>query len=209
MVLRGSIFILFPPSFCFCLAALFFFSYECMKRLIGEKRQNALSYSISSSLSEVVACSVRVPVEIVKQRMQVSGTNNIFAMVQGILKSEGGWGLYRGFTATIQREIPFAAIQFPVYEALKSRFARDDRIEMALCGSAAGGFTAFLTTPLDVLKTRTMLNPTDNPSLKKLWREGGLRCLFAGAVPRVMWISIGGFVFFGVYEKALAHLKEI
>ena len=29
--------------------------------------------------------------------------------------------------------------------------------------------------------------------------------LFAGIVPRVTWISIGGFIFFGAYEKS----KEI
>ncbi len=29
------------------------------------------------------------------------------------------------------------------------------------------------------------------------------RVFFAGVQPRVMWISIGGFVFFGAYEQAL------
>ena len=30
--------------------------------------------------------------------------------------------------------------------------------------------------------------------------------LFSGIVPRVSWISIGGFIFFGVYEKSKALL---
>lgn len=136
---------------------------------------------------------------------------NFVSVFYKILRSEGGFGLYRGFTATIQREIPFSAVQFPIYEYLKKRFARDDRRRMAICGSIAGGVTALLTTPLDVLKTRTMLNSnSDNPSFKKLWNEGRIRSLFAGAVPRVLWVSIGGFVFFGVYEKIiqLANFKE-
>jgi len=38
-------------------------------------------------------------------------------------------------------------------------------------------------------------------ALKTVKEEKGLRGLFAGVVPRTLWISIGGFVFFGVYEK--------
>ena len=181
-------------------------SYECLKRSIGSENQNALTLSLSSSISEVVACTVRVPVEVIKQRMQVEiyRDMNFLSVFCKILRTEGGFGLYRGFTATIQREIPFSAIQFPIYEYLKKRFAVDDRRKMAMCGSIAGGVTAFLTTPLDVLKTRTMLNTSsDNPSFKKLWSEGRIRSLFAGAVPRVLWVSIGGFVFFGVYEKII------
>jgi len=133
---------------------------------------------------------------------------NFVSVFYKILRTEGGFGLYRGFTATIQREIPFAAIQFPIYEELKKRFAGEDRRRMALCGSVSGGLTAFLTTPLDVLKTRTMLNTKNHideapPSFRTLWKEGKVRSLFAGAIPRVLWVSIGGFVFFGVYEKII------
>ena len=137
---------------------------------------------------------------------------NFVSVLSNILRSEGTFGLYRGFTATIQREIPFAAIQFPIYESLKTKYAGDDRRKMALCGSFSGGLTAFLTTPLDVLKTRTMLNLNpqkhpDDPSLKNIWREGKVRSLFAGAIPRVLWVSLGGFVFFGVYEKIISLMN--
>jgi solute carrier family 25 S-adenosylmethionine transporter 26 len=35
------------------------------------------------------------------------------------------------------------------------------------------------------------------------------RIFFSGVGPRVMWISIGGFVFFGAYEKSFSMLKTI
>ena len=61
-------------------------------------------------------------------------------------------------------QIPFTSIQFPLYKLLKRRLAGYlDRNplyahEAALCGSIAGGVAAVTTTPLDVLKTRVMLD---------------------------------------------------
>jgi solute carrier family 25 S-adenosylmethionine transporter 26 len=72
-------------------------------------------------------------------------------------------GLYSGFGVTVMREIPFSAIQFPLYEAMKTAWAKAQGVETvapwqsAACGSAAGGVAAALTCPLDVVKTRLML----------------------------------------------------
>lgn len=61
-------------------------------------------------------------------------------------------------------QLPFTAIEFPLYEFLKVRLARHlgrkhlEPYEAACCGSVAGGFGAAATTPFDVLKTRVMLD---------------------------------------------------
>jgi len=87
--------------------------------------------------------------------------------------------------------------------------------EAAVCGSIAGGVAAALTTPLDVLKTRVMLDLRDPskqklPSLlarlKQIYIVEGVKTLYAGIVPRTLWISAGGAVFLGVYEWAVHGL---
>lgn len=36
--------------------------------------------------------------------------------------------------------------------------------------------------------------------LRGIYKENGIRGVFAGFVPRVMWITIGGAIFFGSYD---------
>jgi len=170
---------------------------------------------------------IRVPTEVIKTRMQTSiyGTagSSSFSAAKLVLFNDGVSGFYQGFGITVMREIPFTSIQFPLYELLKLNLARklNRKLlfahEAAICGSIAGGVAAALTTPLDVLKTRVMLDLRDGskeklPSLasrfKTIYATEGAKALFSGVVPRTLWISAGGAVFLGVYEWAVHGLME-
>jgi solute carrier family 25 (mitochondrial S-adenosylmethionine transporter), member 26 len=197
-------------------------SYELSKHylapyhVVANKTINdGLIHMVGATLGEIAACSVRVPSEVIKQRVQISQFATSWQALRYILRKEHGegiWlGLYRGWGTTIMREIPFTIIQFPLYEYLKKLWAdRTDREKVtpkegAVCGSIAGGVAAGLTNPLDVLKTRLMLNKTRVSAgtlLATIIREEGYPALIKGIGPRVMWISAGGAVFLGVYEVA-------
>jgi solute carrier family 25 S-adenosylmethionine transporter 26 len=119
--------------------------------------------------------------------------------------------LYRGWSITIIREVPFTVIQFPLWEALKRwRQGQTGRkqvsgLEGGVLGSVAGAVAAGVTTPLDVLKTRMMLAREKQPMvtmLRSILRESGPRAFFAGIGPRVGWISVGGAIFLGSYQWA-------
>jgi len=180
---------------------------------------------ISASIGEVAACLIRVPTEVIKTRTQTSTygplAQSSWSAAKLVMTNEGIRGFYRGFFSTILREIPFTSLQFPLYEFLKLRLsgALDRRplhaYEAAVCGSVSGGVAGALTTPLDVLKTRVMLDLRDPsqhkfPSLasrfKQIYATEGIKALFAGIIPRTLWISAGGAVFLGVYEKAVRIL---
>lgn len=111
-----------------------------------------------------MACFIRVPVEIAKQRRQtISSRTSSISILMEAYRTEGiRRGLYRGYGSTILREVPFAFIQFPIWEHLKANWTSNTGLELtlfavALCGAVAGGLAAAVTTPLDVAKTRIML----------------------------------------------------
>lgn len=145
-------------------------------------------YLLMYPVKRQAACSIRVPTEVIKTRTQTStygsAAQSSLAAARLVLSTEGIRGFYRGFGSTIMREvcahslpplprrpvqlvpspqIPFTSLQFPLYELLKLRLAKAlhrplHAYEAAVCGSFAGGVAAALTTPLDVLKTRVMLD---------------------------------------------------
>ena len=177
----------------------------------------------AASLGEVAACAVRVPTEVVKQRAQAGQYPSSLLALRGILSQHSSVGLlgvwrelYRGWSVTIMREVPFTVIQFPLWEAMKeyrrstSGIDRITGLESALFGSAAGAFAAGVTTPLDVLKTRMMLAKEKTavvPLLRQILRDSGPKAFFAGIGPRILWISAGGAIFLGSYQWAYNKLS--
>ncbi|KAF9573693.1 hypothetical protein EC968_008209 [Mortierella alpina] len=207
-------------------ASMFFVTYEGLKRtlsaVIPDPQHAPVVHMMSASGGEIAACFVRVPTEVIKQRMQTKQFTTTTAAVKSVIHNEGVLGFYRGYFSTVAREIPFTCIQFPLYEYMKKTYAaatqrsKVDPWEAAICGSISGGTAAGITTPLDVIKTRVMLsqrNPAGAQSsayysgivstFKRILAEEGPRALFSGIGPRVMWLSIGGSIFLGVYEKAM------
>lgn len=60
---------------------------------------------------------------------------------------------------------------------------------------------------MDVVKTRIMLASQMGEKRKSIYyilqgiyKENGIKGVFVGFIPRVMWITIGGAIFFGTYD---------
>lgn len=82
--------------------------------------------------------------------------------------------LWRGYASLAGRNLPFTAMQFPMFERMKQgiREYRDEKglttgtiVESgtitALSAGTAGAIAAVITTPVDVLKTRIMLSAAE------------------------------------------------
>lgn len=187
-----------------------------------------LKNSIAASLGEMCAGLIRTPIEIVKQKRQVSAVQyRAIDILMHAYKSEGLInGIYRGYGITIMRDIPFSMIQYPLWEFLKAiaqlLMKREPSVFLAACfGSVAGAVASAITTPLDVAKTRIQLadqepcheynNENRNPFRiwRSLYKTKGISGVFSGFVPRVMWTTIGGFIWFGTYSLVIYLLKRL
>ncbi|XP_048878989.1 S-adenosylmethionine mitochondrial carrier protein isoform X3 [Brienomyrus brachyistius] len=171
-------------------ASAFFVTYEATKSLLGARgapHAAAPTHMLAASLGEIVACLIRVPTEVVKQRAQAGPSSGTLQVLLQTLRQEGFWGLYRGYGSTVLREIPFSLVQFPLWEYLKSLWSRRQghtlySWQAAVCGAFAGGVAAFVTTPLDVAKTRIMLAKAGTSTasgniplvLYEVWKRQGL-----------------------------------
>eukprot|EP00746_Dinoflagellata_sp_MGD_P138731 gnl/MRDRNA2_/MRDRNA2_72316_c0_seq1.p1 gnl/MRDRNA2_/MRDRNA2_72316_c0~~gnl/MRDRNA2_/MRDRNA2_72316_c0_seq1.p1 ORF type:complete len:661 (+),score=80.38 gnl/MRDRNA2_/MRDRNA2_72316_c0_seq1:113-2095(+) len=205
-------------------SAVFWAAYEPLKKnLYGITHSHIQSEIVSATFAEVASLLVRVPSEVLKQRMQAGmHSGGLMELVRNTHNAEGFRGFYVGFGATCNRSVPFALIQFPVYEELKrhmDKWVENDSMQSSawvggLSGALAGAIAGVVTTPLDVIKTRIMLAPAENrlsflQMTAQLWRDEGAHALLSGVVPRSLYLSLGGMVYLGAYNGVADYLRSL
>ncbi|TXG49604.1 hypothetical protein EZV62_025479 [Acer yangbiense] len=168
--------------------------------------------SISSFCSTFLGTAVRIPCEVLKQRLQAGIFDNVGEAIVGTWNQDGLKGFFRGTGATLCREVPFYVAGMGLYGESKKMaqqlLGRElEAWETIVVGALSGGLAAVVTTPFDVMKTRMMTAPQGRPvsmsivAFSILRHEGPLG-LFKGAVPRFFWIAPLGAMNFAGYELA-------
>ncbi|KAL3737141.1 hypothetical protein ACJRO7_025979 [Eucalyptus globulus] len=203
-------------------SAIFLGVYEPTKqKLLRAFPDNlsALAHLTAGALGGLASSLVRVPTEVVKQRMQTREFASAPSAVRLIIAREGFRGLYAGYGSFLLRDLPFDAVQFCIYEQLRIGYRIVARRELkdhenAMIGAFAGAVTGAITTPLDVIKTRLMIQGATKQyrgishCVKNIIQEEGPAALMKGVGPRVLWIGIGGSIFFGILERTKQILAD-
>ncbi|XP_034674170.1 S-adenosylmethionine carrier 1, chloroplastic/mitochondrial-like isoform X2 [Vitis riparia] len=196
-------------------SAIFVGVYEPTKQKLLKtipENLSAFAHLTAGAVGGAASSLVRVPTEVVKQRMQTGQFASATDAVQLIVAKEGFKGLYAGYGSFLLRDLPFDALQFCIYEQLRIGYKlaaqRDlNDPENAMIGAFSGAITGAITTPLDVIKTRLMVQGSANQykgifdCVRTVIREEGTPALFKGIGPRVLWIGIGGSIFFVILER--------
>ncbi|CAG2109938.1 unnamed protein product [Medioppia subpectinata] len=132
--------------------------------------------------------------------------------------------------ATILRDAPFSSIYWLVYEKMKAGLNAPVEPPVAVsfvCGATAGTVSGLVTHPFDVVKThrQTELGQTGHTTvgakgsanrnpyktsdiLAIIYREKGLRGLFAGIWPRVMRIAPGCAIMITTFECGKTYFRR-
>ncbi|XP_065668875.1 mitochondrial glutamate carrier 1 isoform X2 [Hydra vulgaris] len=171
---------------------------------------------------------ITTPMEFLKIQMQIAGGSSASSLhrisatqvATKMIKEKGIRGVYKGYGATLMRDVPFSCIYFPLFAYLNSKgFASDGSrpplVHTLICGLFAGMVSAGTVTPLDVIKTRLQVlkraegEATYNGFLDtatKIYKNEGIPAFFKGAVPRMVVVAplfgIAQMIYFiGIAEK--------
>ncbi|CAH8341887.1 unnamed protein product [Eruca vesicaria subsp. sativa] len=165
---------------------------------------------IASFLGTVLGTTLRIPCEVLKQRLQANQFDNILEATVSTWGQDGLKGLFRGTGVTLLREVPFYVAGMGLYSQSKKLVERRvgrvlEPWEAIAVGALSGGFTAVMTTPFDVIKTRMMTAPQGvdlsmwMAAYSILTHEGFL-AFYKGAVPRFFWTAPLGALNLAGYE---------
>ncbi|KAL7934535.1 mitochondrial carrier domain-containing protein [Trichoderma chlorosporum] len=226
-------------------AGVFFSTYETAKGVFGRHLPvpEPVTHSLASAVAEMASCLVLTPGEVIKQNAQMlqakdSRQSTSLMAFRRLLTAGSARGLFTGYSALVARNLPFTALQFPLFEYLRASLwdkrlrSRKDQTKgvgetglvAGVSAAMAGGLAAFVTTPSDVIKTRMMVKEDggdgknqvrqqhkEKPFIKvvrDVWRDRGLRGFFRGGAFRSAWTALGSGLYLGIYDSAKLWLER-
>lgn len=204
--------------------AVQFAAFEAAKEKLAElmpgQRLSELRTLLAGAAGALAAASFRVPQEVLKQRVQADLYPNVAVALRETLRADGFFGLYRGWAATISRDVPWNALSFMFHAQGKRIFARlkgrepENDENLAIAGFS-GAVSAVIMTPVDVVKTRLMTQASGAQrysgmlnTVRMIVREEGPATLMKGVVPRIMFLAPLAGVTFSVYEGVAKIIKR-
>ncbi|ODV84103.1 hypothetical protein CANARDRAFT_9095 [[Candida] arabinofermentans NRRL YB-2248] len=180
--------------------------------------------SASGIAATITSDALMTPFDVLKQRMQIiteatapkSTPPTMTKTFLNIYRKEGIRPFFISYPTTLILNIPFAAINFGVYEYTSSKM-NPEQIYNPLLHCVAGGISgaaaAAVTTPLDCIKTVLQTKSIKNvngfmSAAKGLYEVGGSRAFLRGLKPRVIFNMPSTAISWTAYEMAKAYLLK-
>mmetsp|Transcript_1784 Transcript_1784/g.3047 ORF Transcript_1784/g.3047 Transcript_1784/m.3047 type:complete len:644 (+) Transcript_1784:10-1941(+) len=217
-----------------------FGTYELTKLWLlktgAEKEHAPLKAACCGALSTVVHDSIIVPMDVVKQRLQLGCYENVWDCIVRTSRSEGISAFYRSLPSTLVMECPFYAILVASNESLKlalnmegatRKLERNSTLWHFTSAGISGIIASAATQPLDVVKTRLQTQEvwrdmaTEGEvssavryrglvyTFHEILREEGVRGLYYGTVPRMVFAAPSAAMCWGTYEAVKSMLGRL
>lgn len=180
---------------------LYITTYELIRQRTS--RYNlALRGFLAGGCASIVGQIVTVPTDIISQKLMVQGlgrcqssykAKGAMAIIQEIMRTQGPYGFYRGFSISLMTYGPTSGVwwgAYGTYLGIVGNFVPDGTphiIVQGMSGPLAGLTAATATNPLDVLRTRLQVGGGHSVVLvfKELIREEGILGIYKGLSARI------------------------
>lgn len=169
-----------------------------------------------ASTAAVITVTFIHPIDVVKTRLQVSGTDGgrdyrklgIFGSCKVIYKDEGLKAFWKGIQAAYMRESSYTGIRIGLYAPIKHALgvtSKSSFFMKFLSGSASGAIGSLVGNPFDVMKTRMMTSEQKGQPIGKIFRqilnENGVGGLYKGLQANIMRAMVLNGTKMGVYDQ--------
>ncbi|ESQ37993.1 hypothetical protein EUTSA_v10028818mg [Eutrema salsugineum] len=136
---------------------------------------NVLVKIASGAIAGAFSTALTNPVEVVKVRLQMNPNAVPIAEVREIVAKEGIGALWKGVGPAMVRAAALTASQLATYDETKrilvKRTPLEEGFHLHLCSSVvAGVVSTLITAPMDMIKTRLMLQQDSESS--RIYRNG-------------------------------------
>ena len=191
--------------------------YESVLRRMDKKSfPRTMVVLVAASLAFVASSVIIVPGEFIKQQLQMSYYDSLPHAVEGTVAKLGIAGFFTGYEGVLYRDIPYTILELGLYDVFKrfivdQRNTEDQSTESSssigqdiVAAAITGGITAFLTTPLDTVKTKLMVDDYGGASFMDCFaatvQDHGVSAVFAGVAARIAWIVPFTAIYLPTYD---------
>lgn len=172
--------------------------------------QNAAVRFLLSGTAGMTSAACTNWIDVMKVRLQLQGEllrastnapkkyNGFIAGTATVVREEGFAGLCKGLTPSLMREATYTASRLSLYEPIKRLIGGSDAhglqfslYKKILAGSMAGGISAIMCNPVELLKTRMQAAEVrvfkhTGEAFMHIIRTEGVRGLWRGMTPSLM-----------------------
>jgi len=178
-----------------------------------------------------VAEFVTFPLDLVKTRLQMQGEGvkvmgtpyrGMVMTGLGVVREEGITRLWQGVTPGVARHVVYSGVRMTLYDLLRTKMQQRKKdiglMERAILGMVSGGLGQLVASPADLVKVRMQMEgkrrlqglpvrvTSMGAALVQAVKEGGIRALWAGAVPNVQRAALVNLGDLTTYDHAKSFL---
>lgn len=186
--------------------------------------QSASLY-LAAGIAFVFSSTILVPGEFLKQQLQMGHYDTLGDAVSHVYATSGMSGFLSGYQGVCLRDIPYTMMELGLYDTIKKGIVKskdsEDTVEGTksldisqeiMAAAITGGIAGFLTTPLDTIKTKLMVDMYDGgfaSCFATTLHDHGWAALFSGAAARVAWLLPFSAIYLPLFDAMKRQLGTL